>query len=73
MMKRGSVVEAVDLAYSFGFEEKLSPQIVLMSFLQKSEEAWKKTKQEARDFPSVLVCSSWIAYIVWLAVFRYEY
>lgn len=59
------IVEAVDLAYTFGFEEKLSPQTTLTSFLQKSEEAWKKTKQASRDFPDVLVRSSWVANIVY--------
>ena len=42
-MKKGSVAEAVDLAYVFGFEEKLSPQTNLTSYLQKSENSWKKT------------------------------
>ncbi|KAJ1386506.1 Frigida-like [Sesbania bispinosa] len=54
MMKRGMVVEAVDLACTFGFEEKFSPQTTLTSFLHKSEEAWKKAKQEARNFPRSL-------------------
>ncbi|CAI8598992.1 unnamed protein product [Vicia faba] len=53
MMKRGKVVEAIELAYTFGFEEKFSPQTALTSFLQKSNEAWKKAK-EARDDPSLL-------------------
>ncbi|MCH85131.1 protein FRIGIDA-like [Trifolium medium] len=48
MMKSGKVVEAVDLAYTFGFEEKLSTKTALTSFLQKSNEAWKKATQ-ARD------------------------
>ncbi|XP_054807914.1 protein FRIGIDA [Prosopis cineraria] len=46
LMKKGMVAEAVDLAYIFGFEEKLSPQTNLTSYLQKSEDSWKKTKQE---------------------------
>ncbi|KAK4264608.1 hypothetical protein QN277_025761 [Acacia crassicarpa] len=48
LMKKGNVVEAVDLAYIFGFEEKLSPQTNLTSYLQKSEDSWKKTKQDTR-------------------------
>lgn len=56
-MKKGKVVEAIELAYTFGFEEKFSPQTVLTSFLEKSNEAWKKAK-EARDDPSLLVCSN---------------
>ncbi|XP_057727679.1 protein FRIGIDA [Arachis stenosperma] len=54
IMKKGSVVEAVDLAYTFGFEEKYSPQTALTSFLQKSEEAWKKTKNGSHDIPRLL-------------------
>ncbi|XP_004503028.1 protein FRIGIDA [Cicer arietinum] len=54
MMKKGMVVEAVDLAYTFGFEEKFTPQEVLASFLHKSNEAWKKAKQEARNVPNLL-------------------
>ncbi|CAJ1974733.1 unnamed protein product [Sphenostylis stenocarpa] len=54
MIKKGMVVKAVDLAYTFGFEEKYSPQTVLTSFLQKSEETWKKAKQDANDFPNAL-------------------
>ncbi|KAK7350754.1 hypothetical protein VNO77_09680 [Canavalia gladiata] len=54
MTKKGMVVEAVDLAYTFGFEEKFSPQTALTSFLQKSEETWKKVKQEAHDHHNVL-------------------
>ncbi|TKY73732.1 FRIGIDA protein [Spatholobus suberectus] len=54
MIKKGMVVEAVDLAYTFGFEEKFSPQTALASFLQKSEETWKKAKQDLRNVPIVL-------------------
>ncbi|KAG5067126.1 hypothetical protein AAZX31_04G185900 [Glycine max] len=54
MIKKGMAVKAVDLAYTFGFEEKYSPRTALTSFLQKSEETWKKAKQDARDFPSAL-------------------
>nr|KYP69509.1 Protein FRIGIDA [Cajanus cajan] len=54
MMKKGMVVNAVDLGYTFGFEEKFSPQTALNSFLRKSEETWKKAKQDARNFPSML-------------------
>ncbi|KAK7316874.1 hypothetical protein RJT34_00647 [Clitoria ternatea] len=50
MIKKGMAVEAVDLAYTFGLEERISPQTTLTSFLQKLEDTWKKAKQEARDF-----------------------
>ncbi|XP_027336079.1 protein FRIGIDA isoform X2 [Abrus precatorius] len=49
MIKKGMTVEAVDLAYTFGFEEKLSHQTALTSFLHKYEETWKKAKEDARD------------------------
>lgn len=54
MMKKGMVVNAIDLAYTFGFEDNFSPQTALTSFLQKSEETWKKSKQDLHDFPSSL-------------------
>ncbi|KAK7353843.1 hypothetical protein VNO80_19296 [Phaseolus coccineus] len=54
MIRKGMVVKAVDLAYTFGLEEKYSPQTALTSFLQKSEETWKKAKQDANDFPGAL-------------------
>ncbi|OIW17243.1 hypothetical protein TanjilG_00206 [Lupinus angustifolius] len=56
LMKRGMAVEVVDLAYTFGFEEKYSIQAMLSSFLQKSADAWRKAKvkQESHDIPSVL-------------------
>jgi len=66
MIKKGMAVKAVDLAYTFGFEEKYSPRTALTSFLQKSEETWKKAKQDARDFPSALVCFCWLANIYYI-------
>lgn len=69
LMKKGITVEAVDLAYIFGFEEKLSPQTNLTSFLQKSEDSWKKTKQEARGSATVLVWICSIDIIYWLQFF----
>ncbi|CAL0327724.1 unnamed protein product [Lupinus luteus] len=56
LVKRGMAVEVVDLAYTFGFQEKYSIHMMLNSFLQKSEEAWKKAKatQESYNFSNVL-------------------
>lgn len=54
IMKKGMVIEAVDLAYTFGFEENISSQSALTSFLQRSTEAWKKSKQEAPGVHSVM-------------------
>lgn len=47
MMKNGMSVEAVDVAYTFGVEEKFHPQTILTSFLRKSKEAWKRTRAVA--------------------------
>nr|XP_023928437.1 protein FRIGIDA-like isoform X1 [Quercus suber]POF24331.1 protein frigida [Quercus suber] len=47
MMKNGRSVEAVDVAYTFGVEEKFHPQTILTSFLSKSKEAWKRTRAVA--------------------------
>lgn len=69
MIRKGMVVKAVDLAYTFGLEEKYSPQTALTSFLQKSEETWKKAKQDSNDFPSALVCFSWFPIFIILSVF----
>ena len=63
-MKTGAGVEAVDLAYIFGFEEKYSPQTILTQFLQKSEETWKKTKKETHGLAPVLVWVCCIADII---------
>lgn len=46
-MKNGRSVEAVDVAYTFGVEEKFHPQTILTSFLRKSKEAWKRTRAVA--------------------------
>ncbi|CAL0305232.1 unnamed protein product [Lupinus luteus] len=56
LMKRGMTVEVIDLAYTFGFEEKYSIPAMLSSFLQKSTDAWRKAKvkRESYDIPSVL-------------------
>lgn len=68
-MKKGSVAEAVDLAYVFGFEEKLSPQTNLTSYLQKSENSWKKTRKEARGSATALVWAKCIGIVYWLHCF----
>jgi hypothetical protein len=58
MMKNGMSVEAVDVAYTFGVEEKFPPQEILTSFLRKSKEAWKRTRTVAHGSPMVLVWST---------------
>ncbi|KAK9278869.1 hypothetical protein L1049_028448 [Liquidambar formosana] len=51
MMKNGMNIEAVDIAYTFGVEDKFPPQTILASFLRESKEAWKRTKREAQGSP----------------------
>ncbi|KAA8540585.1 hypothetical protein F0562_024496 [Nyssa sinensis] len=47
MIKNKMEVEAVDIAYTFGLEDRFPPQPNLTSFLRKSKEAWKKTRKAA--------------------------
>ncbi|KAF8390800.1 hypothetical protein HHK36_025328 [Tetracentron sinense] len=47
-------IEAVDVAYTFGFEDKFSAKTVLTSFLRESKEVWKNTRRESKASPSVL-------------------
>lgn len=47
MKKSGMHVDAVDVVYTFGIEDKFSPQTILISFLRESKEAWRKTKRDA--------------------------
>ncbi|CAI9113795.1 OLC1v1014475C1 [Oldenlandia corymbosa var. corymbosa] len=44
-MKMRMAVEAVDIAYSSGFEDKLPQHPVLPSFLRDAKELWKKSKR----------------------------
>ncbi|XP_047329125.1 protein FRIGIDA [Impatiens glandulifera] len=43
LLKNRMEVEAMDLAYRFGIEDRF-PQTILLSFLQESEIRWKSTK-----------------------------
>ncbi|CAA0816510.1 Inactive protein FRIGIDA [Striga hermonthica] len=45
MLKHKMEVEAVDLIYTFGLEERFDPQNVLVSYLQQSKESWGKGSQ----------------------------
>ncbi|KAH7516883.1 hypothetical protein JRO89_XSUnG0155700 [Xanthoceras sorbifolium] len=47
MKKNGMHVEAVDVVYTFGIEDKFSPQAILTSFLEESKEAWMRSKRNA--------------------------
>ncbi|GER48536.1 FRIGIDA [Striga asiatica] len=45
MLKHKMEVEAVDLIYTFGLQERFNPQNVLVSYLQQSTESWGKGSQ----------------------------
>ncbi|GFP84718.1 protein frigida [Phtheirospermum japonicum] len=45
MMKNRMEVDAVNLVYTFGLEERFNPQTILVSYLRESKESWKKTKK----------------------------
>lgn len=57
-MKKKMVVDAVDIVYTFGLEEKFNPQKILISFLRESKETWKKPKKGSQGSPSTLVSHS---------------
>lgn len=44
-MKNKMEVDAVDIIYTFGLEEKFNPQTILMQLLRESKESWKKPKK----------------------------
>ncbi|KAK6147939.1 hypothetical protein DH2020_018851 [Rehmannia glutinosa] len=45
MVKNKMEVDAVDIVYTFGLEERFNPQTILMSYLRESKESWKKPKK----------------------------
>ncbi|KAG8379613.1 hypothetical protein BUALT_Bualt07G0107800 [Buddleja alternifolia] len=48
MVKHKLEVDAVDVACTFGLEEKFNPQSILVSFLRESKESWKKQKKASQ-------------------------
>lgn len=52
MMKKKMVVDAVDIVYTFGLEERFNPQTILISFLRESKETWKKPKKGSQGSPT---------------------
>lgn len=48
MMNHEMNVKALEVVYTFGVEDKFSPQTILNSFLRQSTELWNKMKGEAR-------------------------
>ncbi|KAL0342222.1 UNVERIFIED_CONTAM: protein FRIGIDA [Sesamum calycinum] len=49
MIKNKMEIDAVDIAYTFGLEERFNPQTVLTSFLRESKESWKKPKKGSQN------------------------
>ncbi|KAL0354932.1 UNVERIFIED_CONTAM: protein FRIGIDA [Sesamum radiatum] len=47
-------IDAVDIAYTFGLEERFYPQAVLTSFLRESKESWKKPKKGSQGSAAAL-------------------
>lgn len=56
MKNKRTAVDAVDLAYTFGLQDKFSTQTMLTSFLRESKEFWKKTKKTSQGSLHALVC-----------------
>ncbi|WCJ36386.1 Protein FRIGIDA [Euphorbia peplus] len=54
MMSNGIKIEAVDVAYAFGIEDKFPPQKILSSYLRDSKEALKRRKRDASNSPTLL-------------------
>ncbi|XP_002511054.2 protein FRIGIDA [Ricinus communis] len=54
MMNNGMKIEAIDVAYTFGIEDKFPPQKLLTSFLRDSKEALKRRRREANNSPVLL-------------------
>ncbi|KAL1533242.1 protein FRIGIDA-like [Salvia divinorum] len=54
MMKKKMEVDAVDIVYNFGLEERFNPHTILISFLRESNETWKKSKKGPRGLPTTL-------------------
>ena len=57
MVKNKMAVDAVDVACTFGFEDKFNPQTILTAFLQESKETSKKTKRATQGSLAALVGS----------------
>lgn len=55
MMNHEMNVKAIEVVYTFGVEDKFSPQTILNSFLRQSTELWNKMKGEARGSLTALV------------------
>lgn len=58
LMKKKMEVDAVDIVYTFGLEERFNPQTVLISFLRESKETWKKPKKGSQGSTATLVSNN---------------
>ncbi|XP_057791490.1 protein FRIGIDA [Salvia miltiorrhiza] len=54
MVKNKMEVDAVDIVYTFGLEERFNPHTILISFLRESKETWKKPKKGSQGSPATL-------------------
>lgn len=55
MMKKKMEVDAVDIVYTFGLEERFIPHTILISFLREAKKTWKMSKKGAQGSPATLV------------------
>lgn len=55
MVKMKMAVDAVDIAYTFGLEDKVSPEAILTSFLREAKELWKRTKRSSQGLITAVV------------------
>ncbi|KAL1559021.1 protein FRIGIDA-like isoform X1 [Salvia divinorum] len=54
MMKKKMEVDAVDIVYTFGLEERFNPHTILISFLRESKETLKRSKKGSQGSPATL-------------------
>lgn len=59
LMKKKLEVEAVDIVYTFGLEDRFNPQKVLISFLRESKETWKRLKKGSQGSAAAVVSDGW--------------
>ncbi|GFP90028.1 protein frigida [Phtheirospermum japonicum] len=54
MLKNKREVDAVDLVYTFGLEERFNPQDILASYLWESKESWKMSQKGPQSSATAL-------------------
>ncbi|XP_041990254.1 protein FRIGIDA-like [Salvia splendens] len=54
MMKKKMEVDAVDIVYTFGLEERFNPHTILISFLREAKKTWKMSKKGSQGSPATL-------------------